>query len=59
MTSEEIDLAYSSLCEAMSRVGETRSPLLLAALCLSMITRHDNLAEVQALIQQAEAACDA
>ncbi len=58
MTPEDIDVAYSSLCEAMSRVGEDKSPMLLAALCLSLITRHDDVAVVESLIRQAEAACE-
>ncbi|MCK9513160.1 MAG: hypothetical protein M0R28_18290 [Pigmentiphaga sp.] len=56
MSPEDLDATYSALCEAMSRVGEQRAPMLLAALCLSLMTRHGDADEVKALIQQAETA---
>jgi hypothetical protein len=55
MQAEDLDLAYTRLCEAMGRVGETRSPLLLAMICLGLISRQEALAPVLALFDEAEA----
>ncbi|TDF64321.1 hypothetical protein [Cupriavidus sp. L7L] len=55
MQADDLDLAYTRLCEAMGRVGEARSPLLLAMMCLGLMSRQDSLAPVLALIDEAEA----
>ncbi|SPA55097.1 hypothetical protein [Cupriavidus taiwanensis] len=55
MRAEELDQAYTRLCEAMGRTGETRAPLLLAMVCLGLMSRQQALAPVMALIDEAEA----
>ncbi|MEM5429515.1 hypothetical protein [Cupriavidus oxalaticus] len=55
MQADDLDLAYTRLCEAMGRVGEERSPLLLAMMCLGLMSRQETLAPVLALIDEAEA----
>ncbi|NOV25017.1 hypothetical protein E5S69_16045 [Cupriavidus necator] len=55
MQAEDLDLAYTHLCQAMGRTGESRSPLLLAMVCLGLISRQQTLAPVLTLIDEAEA----
>ena len=59
MSAEDLDQCYSTLCETMARVGEQKSPLLLAMLCLSLMSRRADADEVRRLIAQAEAGCSA
>jgi hypothetical protein len=39
----------------MGRIGEARAPLLLAMVCLGLISQQETLAPVLALIDEAEA----
>lgn len=55
MQADELDLAYTRLCETMARVGQDKTPMLLAMVCLGLISRQDALAPVLALIETAEA----
>ena len=55
MTEQDLDTSYTSLCEAITRVGEQRAPLFLAMLSLSLIARQPNTNDVLSLIAQAEA----
>ena len=55
MQAEDLDQAYTRLCEAMGRTGEARAPLLLAMVCLGLMSRQPALAPVLALIDEAEA----
>jgi hypothetical protein len=57
MNDHDLDQSYTRLCETMARVGEEKTPLLLATLCLSLISRQSDVDEVQRLMAQAEAAC--
>ncbi len=57
MNERELDQSYTALCEAMARVGEQQTPLLLSILCLALMSRQPAAAEVLALIAQAEASC--
>jgi hypothetical protein len=54
MTEQDLDTSYTSLCEAITRVGEQRAPLFLAMLSLSLIARQADAGDVLALIAQAE-----
>jgi hypothetical protein len=54
MTEQDLDTSYTSLCEALTRVGEQRAPLFLAMLSLSLIARQPDARDVLALIAQAE-----
>ncbi len=53
MNATELDQSYSALCEAMARVGEAQTPLLLSMVCLSLMARLDAAAEVLPLIDNA------
>ena len=57
MNEAELDQSYPALAQALARVGEARAPLLLAMVCLSLISRQPAAAEVLALIEQAESRC--
>jgi len=59
MTESDLDLAYTQLAQALTRVGEARAALFLSALCLSLISRQGEAAPVLALIEQAEHAVQA
>ena len=54
MNSTELDTAYTALAEAIGRVGEGNTQLMLATLALSLIAKMDNAASALTLIQQAE-----
>jgi hypothetical protein len=57
MSEQELDQSYTALCEAMARVGERRTPLLLSIVCLALMSRQPSAGEVLAVIEQAEASC--
>lgn len=54
MNSDDLDLAYTALCEALGRAGTDKAALLLATLCLAMLAREPNRESALALIAQAE-----
>lgn len=54
MTEQDLDTSYTSLCEALTRVGEQRAPLFLAMLSLSLIARLPDADDVLSLIARAE-----
>ncbi len=54
MTHAELDTTYTALAEAIARAGETRAPLLLATLALSLLSEQPGAAAALALITQAE-----
>jgi hypothetical protein len=54
MNSDDLDRSYTELCEALGRVGEDRSALLLATLSLALLAREDDTQLVLNLISQAE-----
>lgn len=53
MTDTDLDQAYSAVCEALSQVGETRTPLFLSMLCLSLMSRFERADDVLPLIANA------
>ncbi|MET0312559.1 MAG: hypothetical protein ABW051_10955 [Burkholderiaceae bacterium] len=55
MTDNELDVAYTALCEALGEVGQERAPLLLSMLALSLMSRFPSAAEVLPLIATAKA----
>lgn len=57
MTDADLDRSYSALCEALTRVGEDKAPLLLSMLCLSLISRQQAADEVLPLLAHAERQC--
>ncbi|CAM5796708.1 hypothetical protein [Rhizobacter fulvus] len=54
MTGDDLDRGYTALSEALGRVGEDRSALLLATLSLALLAREDDVQTVLDLIAQAE-----
>jgi len=57
MTDEDLDRSYGDLCRALSDVGQDQAALLLAMVCLSLISRSDDAGQVRALIDRARARC--
>jgi hypothetical protein len=54
MTGDDLDRGYTALSEALGRVGEDKSALLLATLSLALLAREDDVQAVLDLIAQAE-----
>jgi hypothetical protein len=59
MTDSDLDQSYSAVCEALTQVGETRAPMFLAMLCLSLMSRFERADQVLPLIANALAQSDA
>lgn len=53
MTDSDLDQTYSAVCEALAQVGETRAPLFLSMLCLSLMSRFERADEVLPLVANA------
>lgn len=56
MNNDELDQVYTSMAQALTRVGESRAPLFLSILGLSLLSRLPDAGAAQALLAQAEAA---
>lgn len=54
MNSNELDLCYTALSEALGRVGTDKAALLLATLALGLLARQPDAQTVLPLIAQAE-----
>jgi hypothetical protein len=54
MTGDDLDRSYTALSEALGRVGEDRSALLLATLSLALLARETEPGAAIELIAQAE-----
>jgi hypothetical protein len=50
----DLEAAYTELANAIDRVGQEKAQLMLATLCLSLISERDDSAEVLKAIAQAE-----
>ncbi len=59
MTDAELDHAYTTLCEAMSSVGEQAALQLLSRFALLAILEIDDASRIDALIARAVAASPA
>jgi hypothetical protein len=55
MNNHELDISYTALAQALTRVGAEQAPLFLSMLCLSLISRQADYNLVLKLIEQAEA----
>jgi hypothetical protein len=55
MTDSELDAVYTALAEALGRVGEVKTPLLLSTLSLSLLAKQPDSKSAMGLITQAEA----
>lgn len=54
MRADELDDVYGTLSEALGRIGEGRSALFLATLCLDLVAAHADRGVVDAAIARAE-----
>ncbi len=54
MNNAELEHTYTALAECISRVGEARTPLLLATLALDLLHRQPDADAALARILQAE-----
>jgi hypothetical protein len=54
MNNAEIEIAYTALAECIARVGEAKTPLLLATLALDLLHRQPDAHAALARILQAE-----
>ena len=54
MSSDDLEVAYTALSEALARVGTEQSGLLLATLSLALLARENDVEQALALIAQAE-----
>ncbi|MDB5857072.1 MAG: hypothetical protein JWQ76_761 [Ramlibacter sp.] len=57
MTDTDLDRSYTALAQALGEVGQERSELLLAMLCLNLLARAGSADAVLPLIAQARARC--
>lgn len=55
MSDSALDAVYTALAEALGRVGEGKTPLLLSTLCLSLLSKHEDAKAALDLIAQMEA----
>ena len=54
MNSTELELTYTALAQCIARVGEAKTPLLLATLALDLLSRQADADAALTLILQAE-----
>ena len=57
MNPDELDQVYTSMAQALTRVGESQAPLFLSILGLSLLSRQPDTGTALALLAQAESAC--
>ncbi len=57
MNADELDRSYTELSHAMTRVGEAKSTLFLAMMCLALMARQPSSDAVLAMIETAERQC--
>lgn len=54
MNNAQIELTYTALAECIARVGETKTPLLLATLALDLLSHQPDADSALVHILQAE-----
>lgn len=59
MTDTELDIAYTRLCEQLGTLQPAQAPLFLSMLCLDLMSRMPQAADVLPLIDRAQAQCAA
>lgn len=57
MNHDELDQVYTSMAQALTRMGPARAPLFLSILGLAALARLPDASAATALLAQAEAAC--
>jgi hypothetical protein len=50
----DLEVAYTELANAIDRVGQDKAQLMLATLCLSLISEREDRANILKAIAQAE-----
>jgi len=59
MTDADLDNAYTAMCKALAEVGPDKAQLFLSMLCLALMARYERAGDVQSLIDNVRAQCDA
>ena len=54
MNNAQIEVIYTALAECIARVGESKTPLLLATLALDLLNEQSDAGAALARISQAE-----
>jgi hypothetical protein len=54
MNDTDLDTVYTALAEALGRVGDSKTPLMLSTLCLSLLANQADATAALDLIAQAE-----
>ena len=57
MNDADLDRSYTALCQALAAVGEDRTNLFLAMMCLALMSRSRSAEDVLPLIAQVEMRC--
>ena len=57
MKNEELDAAYTAVCNALADVGEPQAQRFLAMLCLGLLVRIERAEDVLPLIDQVRQRC--
>ncbi|CAA9396780.1 MAG: hypothetical protein AVDCRST_MAG51-645 [uncultured Ramlibacter sp.] len=57
MNPEELDLAYTALCNALADAGQPNTERFLAMLCLALMARCESAADVLPLIEAVKVRC--
>jgi hypothetical protein len=51
MTDQELDAAYTAVCNALAEGGPDKAERFLAMLCLALLVRFDDADEVRSVIE--------
>jgi hypothetical protein len=57
MNPEELDVAYTALCNALAEAGQPNAERFLAMLCLALMARSERAADVLPLIESVKSRC--
>jgi hypothetical protein len=57
MNDLDLDRSYTALCNALGKVGQEKSELLLAMVALGLMSRSDNVQAVLELVERARDRC--
>ena len=57
MSNDELDRAYTALCNGMAEVGEAHAQRFLAMLCMGLLVRIDRADDVLQLIDVVKQRC--
>lgn len=57
MTEQDLDAAYTALCNGLAEAGEPRAQRFLAMLCMALLVEFDSAQEVLPLIESVRQRC--